>query len=130
VAIITALLIRVRIPAGIRDFLFPKMSRPVLGPTKSPTQSILCVPSWGGKKPVREINQVPPSSADITNEWSCTSTALYTFASRIDKIIPFHYYHEKGGPNNIVGLDASCIQKLVKHSYRTHRHTWQMGEYI
>ena len=37
IAIVIALRIGVRLTAGIRDFLFSKISRPVLGPTKSPT---------------------------------------------------------------------------------------------
>jgi hypothetical protein len=88
VSIVTALLIGVRFPAGIREFLFLKISRPFLEPTKSPTQWVLG--SSGVKWPGGEINQIPPSSADIKNDWSGTSTPLYKFVSCIGTIILFN----------------------------------------
>jgi hypothetical protein len=30
--------------------------------------------SWGEKRLVREVGHSPPSSAEVKNEWSCTST--------------------------------------------------------
>ena len=49
-------------------FLFSKASRPVVGPTK-PAQ---WVP--GVKWPGPEADHSFPSSAEVKNEWSCTST--------------------------------------------------------
>jgi len=50
-------------------FLFATASRPALGPTQPPIQ---WVP--GVKRPGREADYSPPSSAAVKNAWSCNYT--------------------------------------------------------
>jgi hypothetical protein len=56
-------------------FLFTTVSRPTLGPTQPPIQWIPGALSLGVKRPGREANHSPPSSAEVKNAWSCTSTS-------------------------------------------------------
>jgi hypothetical protein len=56
-------------------FPTPKSSRPALGPTQPPIRR---VPGLfpRGKAVWREADHLTPSSADVKNEWICTSAAL------------------------------------------------------
>lgn len=56
-------------------FLFSGTSRSAVGTTHFPIQ---WVPGFfpGVNRPGREVNHSPPSSDDVRNKWSCTSTAL------------------------------------------------------
>jgi hypothetical protein len=56
---------RVRFPAGLGIFLFTTVSRTALGPTQTPIQWILGALSLGVKRPGREADHSPPSSADV-----------------------------------------------------------------
>jgi hypothetical protein len=59
---------------GLGIFLFTTVSRTALGPTQS---SIRWVPgplSLGVKRSGREADHSPPSSAEVKNAWSYTST--------------------------------------------------------
>jgi hypothetical protein len=56
---------RVRFPAGLGIFLFITASRTALGPTQPPIQWIPGFLSLGVKRPGREANHTPPSSAEI-----------------------------------------------------------------
>jgi hypothetical protein len=60
-------------------FLFTTASRTALEPTQPPIQQVLGDPSLGVKWPGREVDHSPPSSAEVKNEWSCTSTPPYAF---------------------------------------------------
>jgi hypothetical protein len=63
-----------RVPSEVGNFLFSTVSRPALGPTQPPIQ---CVPgdlSLGVKRPRRETDHSPPSSAKVKSVWSYTST--------------------------------------------------------
>ena len=46
-----------------------------LGPSKPPVQSITRVLSPQVRRPRRKADGSPRPSAEVTNEWSCTSTA-------------------------------------------------------
>jgi len=50
----------------------PKMPRPALGPTPAS-----CSMGTGVKRPGREVNHSLQSSAEVKNEWSCTSIPPY-----------------------------------------------------
>jgi len=52
-------------------FVFDTASRPALGPTNLPIRWVLGTLSSGVKWPGREANQLPPSSAEVKNAWSC-----------------------------------------------------------
>jgi len=56
---------------GQEIFLFSKESRPSLRPTLPPAQRIPEVLSSKVKRPGREADHSPPSSAEVKNEWSC-----------------------------------------------------------
>jgi hypothetical protein len=53
---------------GLGIFLFITASRPALGPTQTPIQWAPGVLSLGVKRPGREANHSPPSSAEV-KEW-------------------------------------------------------------
>jgi hypothetical protein len=59
----------VRILLGAWHFLVSKTSRLALGPTQPSDQ---CIPRFipVGKRPGREVNRIPPHSAEIKNGWS------------------------------------------------------------
>jgi hypothetical protein len=65
---------RVRFPVGLGIFLFTTASRTALGPTQPPIQWVPGALSLGVKRPGREADHSPPSSAEVKNAWSYTST--------------------------------------------------------
>jgi len=67
---------------GQVSFLITSISRPVLGPTKPLILWVLRVLSLGVKQPGHEADHSPPSSAEIKNAWSCTSTPPYIFMAQ------------------------------------------------
>jgi hypothetical protein len=56
---------RVRFPAGLGIFLFTTASRTALGPTQPPIQWVPGALSLGVKRPEREDEHSPPSSAEV-----------------------------------------------------------------
>jgi hypothetical protein len=50
------------------------VSRLALGPTQPPIQRVTGALSLGVKRPGREADNSPPSSAEVKNGWSYTST--------------------------------------------------------
>jgi hypothetical protein len=63
---------------GLGICLFTTTSRTALRPTQPPIQWVPGVLSLGVKRPGREAKHWPPSSAEVKNEWSYTSTIRYT----------------------------------------------------
>jgi hypothetical protein len=70
---------RVRFPAVIENFLFTTASRKALGLTKPPIQWVPRTLSLGVKRPGHEADHSPPSSAEVKNACSYTSTHQYIF---------------------------------------------------
>jgi hypothetical protein len=68
-----------RFLSGLGIFLFTTASRTALGPTQPPIQWVPGALSLGVKRPGHEADHSPPSSAEVKDEWSCTSTLLYVF---------------------------------------------------
>jgi hypothetical protein len=66
-------------PCRIKNFLFSTLSRPALGSTELPTQWVLRALSLGVKRPERETDHSPATSAEVKKEWFYTSTSLYVF---------------------------------------------------
>jgi hypothetical protein len=64
---------------GLGGFLFSIASRPALGLTEPPIQWIQGYPSPAVKRPGREADHSPLSSAEVKNAWTCTSTPQYVF---------------------------------------------------
>jgi hypothetical protein len=59
---------------GLGIVLYTTASRPAVGPTQPPIQWVPGALSLGVKRPVREADHSPPSSAEVKNAWSYTST--------------------------------------------------------
>jgi hypothetical protein len=64
---------------GLGIFLFTTVSRTALGPTHPPIQWVPGALSLRLKRPGREADHSPQSSAEIKNTWSYTSTLRYVF---------------------------------------------------
>jgi hypothetical protein len=64
---------------GLWIFLFTTVSRTVLGPTRPPIQWVPGTLALGVKRPGREADDSPPSSAEVKNAWSYTFTPQYVF---------------------------------------------------
>jgi hypothetical protein len=65
---------RVRLPAGAGNF-FTTASTTALEPTQPPIQWVPEALSLGVKRPGREADHSPPSSAEVKNVWRYTSTS-------------------------------------------------------
>jgi hypothetical protein len=59
---------------GLGILLFTTPSRTALGPTQRPIQSVPGALSLGVKRPGRQADHSPPSSAKVKNAWNYTST--------------------------------------------------------
>jgi hypothetical protein len=64
---------------GLGIFLFTTTSRLALGPTQPPIQWVPEALSLGVKQPGHEADHSFPSSAEVKNVWSYTSTPQYAF---------------------------------------------------
>jgi hypothetical protein len=64
---------------GLGIFLFTTASRTALGSTQPPIQWVTGSLSLEVKRPGSEAEHSPPSSAEVKNEWSYTSTRQYVF---------------------------------------------------
>jgi hypothetical protein len=62
-----------------KNFHFSMSSRQSLGPTQSPIQWVPGALSSGAKRPGREADHSPPTSAEFKKTWVYTSTPLYVF---------------------------------------------------
>jgi hypothetical protein len=58
---------------GLGFFVLITASRPALSPTQPPIPGVLGPLSLGVKRPWREADHSPPSSAEVKNAWSYTS---------------------------------------------------------
>jgi hypothetical protein len=59
---------------GLGIFIFTTESRPNMEPTQPPIQRVPGALSLGVKRPGREADHSPPSTAEFKNAWSYTST--------------------------------------------------------
>jgi hypothetical protein len=62
-----------------KNFHFSMSSRPALGPTQPPIQWAPGALSPGVKRPGREADRSPPTSAEVKKTWVYTSTPPYAF---------------------------------------------------
>jgi hypothetical protein len=62
-----------------KNFHFFMSSLPALGPTQPPIQSVTGTPSPGVKRPGREADHSPPTSAEVKKTLVYTSTPPYVF---------------------------------------------------
>jgi hypothetical protein len=66
-------------PGEVKNFLFSTSSRPVLGPIQPPIQWVPGAISRGIKRPGREADHSPPTSAKVKKMWIYTSPPPYAF---------------------------------------------------
>jgi hypothetical protein len=66
-------------PGRIKNFLFPTLSRPALGPAQPPIQWVPGALSLGVKQLGRDADHSPPTSAKIKKTWIYTSTPPHAF---------------------------------------------------
>jgi hypothetical protein len=64
---------------GLGIFLFTTVPTTAMEPTQLPVQWVPGALSRGVKRPGREADHSPPSSAEVNNVWSYTSTPQYVF---------------------------------------------------
>jgi hypothetical protein len=60
----------------------------------------------------REVDHSPPSTADVKNEWSCTSAPTYAFVAWIGKTIPLSFRVKYGEYNVITFMQWNVIRSL------------------
>jgi hypothetical protein len=72
-------MIGVRVAVGLGIFLFTTASRPALEPTQPPIQWVPGALSLEVKRPGLEADHSPPSSVEVKNASSYTSTPQYAF---------------------------------------------------
>jgi hypothetical protein len=63
-------------------FLFANASRPALGFTRSPIKIVLGALSPGVKRPGREADHSPPSTAGVKNAWRYIPTPPHVFLAQ------------------------------------------------
>jgi hypothetical protein len=56
-------------PGRVKNFLFCTSSRPALGPTQPPIQRVPGAVSSRVKRPEREVDHSPPTSAEVKKMW-------------------------------------------------------------
>jgi hypothetical protein len=71
--------LRVQVPRGVKNFHFFMSSRLALGLTQPPIQWVVGSLSLGVKRPGREADHSPPTSAKGKKTWVYTSTPPYAF---------------------------------------------------
>jgi hypothetical protein len=74
--------VRVSSPGSGKNFLFCISSRQVLWPTQPYIQRVERALSLGVKRPGREADHSPPTSAEVTKTWVYTATPLYLFMAQ------------------------------------------------
>jgi hypothetical protein len=65
----------------MKNFLFSKSSRLALGSTQPPIQWVPGALSARVKRPGREADHSPPTSAEVNKMWIYTSTPPYAFTA-------------------------------------------------
>jgi hypothetical protein len=83
---------------GLGVLLFTTASRTALGPTQCPIKWVPEALSVEVKRPEREVDHSFPSSAEVKNAWSYTSTPQYALMAwcSVNKgtgtTLPLHFY--------------------------------------
>jgi hypothetical protein len=66
-------------PGSVKIFLFFTSSRPALASAQPPIQWVPGALAPGVKRPGREVDHSPSTSAEVKKMWICTSSPLYAF---------------------------------------------------
>jgi hypothetical protein len=73
-------------------FILHKTSRSVLGYKQHPVKWVRAFSSTGVKRLDPEVDHYCISSAEVENEWSCTSPFLYAFLAWTGAVLRFTFY--------------------------------------
>jgi hypothetical protein len=76
---------------------FTTVSRPALGPTQPPIKWVPGALSVGVKRLGREADHSPPSSAEVKNARSCTSTAQWRGVQSTGTTLPVYFSFREPG---------------------------------
>jgi hypothetical protein len=106
------------------------VSRPALVPTHPPIQWVPGALSLGVKRPKREADHSPPSSAEVKNAWSYTSTPPFrlhgvVFSQTAEKTLPLPLpssLHACRWPSSREHLSASSNCATLRSAYRRPSH--------
>jgi hypothetical protein len=96
-------------------FLFTTESRTALGPIQPPIQRVLGALFLGVKRPEREADHSPPSSAEVKNEWSYISTPPIRSVEAQGQLYLFTFIIHSA---NILFLSMTWSQRIL-HSKNT-----------
>jgi hypothetical protein len=66
-------------PGRVKNFLFSMSSGPALGSTEPSIQRVSGALSPGVKRPVREADHSPPTSAEVKKMWIYTAIKFYLY---------------------------------------------------
>jgi hypothetical protein len=96
---------------GLGIFLFTTMSRMAPGPTQPPIQWVPGALSLGVKRPGREADHSPPSSAKVKNEWSYTSTPQYALMAlcSVKAQLKYHINFQTDVHNEVSHEKSLCV---------------------
>jgi hypothetical protein len=76
------------------------------GPTHLPVQWVLCVLSGAVNRPAREADNSSPSSAEVKNAWSCTSTHQYV-------LMPWYLIKHRDNFTFTLPMCVTCPTHLI-----------------
>jgi hypothetical protein len=110
-------------------FLFTIVSRRALGPTQPPVQWVPGALSLGVKRPGREADHSPPSSAEVKNAWNYTATPLIRLHGVVlkksaGKFLPLPYWHlQRWYPTTtLMKMEATWTSETVVSCHITQCH--------
>jgi hypothetical protein len=102
-------------------------SRPALGSSQPPTQTVPVTLSPGVKRPRREGDQSPPASAEVKKMWIYTSTPPYAFMALCSikhrNNFTFYYYYSSWlsypSIQNFPGTNSTATSNLTRNEVKT-----------
>jgi hypothetical protein len=102
---------------------FTTASRTALGLTQPPIQWVPGALSLGVKRPVREADHSPLSSAEVKNAWSHTSTPQYVFMAWCSvkaqgQLYLFTFFYFLHGDTKALQLHDWTLQNLLLPIHR------------
>jgi hypothetical protein len=106
----------VRIPVVAGEFS-PEPLRPAVGPTQPHINWVPVFFFLGVKRPGREVDHAPPSSADVKNDWSRTCTVLTSKSRNLPSMIIWKIstclsFHKECAPLHSYGSEVATIESL------------------
>ena len=107
---------------------FSKALGPPPGPTQFPVYWLLGVLSLGSKRPGHEADHLSPSSAEVENEWSYTSTLPYAIMECIEQFYLSPLLYWKLAVTSIQ-QDRQCTYDVTLRRVRELLLRWETSKY-